>query len=157
MILDRRMFFRRAAAASILGAVGAPLAALAADRPLLDIARDPTCGCCSAWADLAREAGYDVRMRNADDMAAVKEAAGVPDNLRACHTARLDGYVIEGHVPFEVMSRLLAERPDIAGISVPGMPEGSPGMGSDPSARFDVIAWGGTAGGATVYHRAGTR
>ena len=155
MNIGRRTLLRRVASFSILSVAAAPLAALAEARPLLDIVRDPGCGCCSAWADLAREAGYEVRMTDADDMPAVKGEAGVPGDLWSCHTARLDGYVIEGHVPFEAISRLLAERPTITGLSVPGMPAGSPGMGSDPSARYDVIAWGGAAGELTVYYRAG--
>ena len=73
----------------------------------------------------------------------------------ACHTTEVAGYVIEGHVPFEAVAQLLEERPDIAGIAVPGMPGGSPGMGDDPNARFDVIAFGGDAEVGEVFYQAG--
>ena len=156
MTFDRRTLLRRAAAASILGAIGMPTMLAAAERPMLDVAKSPTCGCCTAWADLARAAGYAVRTTDVDDMEAVKAAAGVPPVLASCHTATLRtpdgrGYVIEGHVPFEAIERLLAERPDVAGLAVPGMPVGSPGMGDDPAARYDVVAWGGTAGEGAVF------
>jgi hypothetical protein len=144
-------------AASLSGAalLVLPRPLRAQGRPLMDVAKDPYCGCCGAWADLAREAGFDVTLRDVEDMAAEKAAAGVPDDLWSCHTARVGGYVIEGHVPFDAVARLLAERPDIAGLAVPGMPMGSPGMGDDPAARYDVIAWGGAAGNGTVFHEAG--
>ena len=79
----------------------------------------------------------------------------MPVELWSCHTATLESYVIEGHVPFEAVEKLLDEQPDITGIAVPGMPMGSPGMGDDPSAVYDVIAWGGEAGAGEVFFTAG--
>lgn len=126
-----------------------------AEHGTMHVAKSPTCGCCTAWVALARAEGFDVDTTDTDDLARVKSDVGLPDDLWACHTATIAGYLIEGHVPFDAIERLLEERPDIAGIAVPGMPGGSPGMGNDPSARYDVIAFGGTAGAGEIYHRAG--
>lgn len=124
-----------------------------AESALMTIHKDPYCGCCTAWADLAEEAGYQVRLIEAEDMGAVKSAAGVPEMLASCHTAEIDGYVVEGHVPFDALERLLATRPEVTGIAVPGMPVGSPGMGDDPMASYDVIVWGGDAGEGAIFQQ----
>ena len=113
-------------------ALFAPLALLActssAAASVIDVAKTPWCGCCSVWVDRMREAGFELAVREVEDLNPVADAAGVPRNLRGCHTATVEGYVIEGHVPAEDIRRLLAERPDAVGLSVPGMPIGSPGM-----------------------------
>lgn len=134
---------------------GVEAAPEAAGPPMLHVTRTPGCGCCAAWATLARGHGFAVEMTETQDIEAVKREAGVPAALRSCHTARVAGYVIEGHVPFAAIDRLLAERPAIGGLSVPGMPIGSPGMGDDPAARYDVMAFGGTAGGGATFERVG--
>jgi len=87
--------------------------------------------------------GYSVAVENVDDLTAVKTQYHIPPSLQSCHTAIVDGYVLEGHVPIADIERLLTERPDIAGLAVPGMPIGSPGMGVDgvDSQPFDVIAF----------------
>ena len=121
----------------------------------MQVVKSPTCGCCAAWTEMAREHGFAVEATDVADVSAAKEAAGVPEALWSCHTAEIGGYTIEGHVPFAAIDRLLAERPDVAGLAVPGMPMGSPGMGHDPNARYDVIAFGGEAGAGTVYERVG--
>ena len=128
--------------------------ALAQDRNMI-VHKDPNCGCCTAWADLAEQAGYSVSVVETADIAASTDQAGVPEALWSCHTARIDGYVVEGHVPFDALARLLETRPDVLGIAVPGMPEGSPGMGDDPAARYDVIAWGGKAGDGALFQKVG--
>lgn len=115
----------------------------------------PGCGCCHAWADLARARGYAVTVEVLTDPEAQKSARGIPLELTSCHTIDADGYVFEGHVPLEALEAVLKNRPAITGLAVPGMPMGSPGMGDDPSARFDVIAFGGEAGAGQVYYRAG--
>ena len=79
----------------------------------------------------------------------------MPEALWSCHTAEIEGYTVEGHGPFAAIDRLLAERPDVEGLAVPGMPVGSPGMGTDPDARYDVVAFGGEAGSGTVFGRVG--
>lgn len=126
-----------------------------ANETFMHVSKSPTCGCCGAWVDLAREEGYSVEKTDTTNMTSIKIDAEVPQHLWACHTAMIDGYVIEGHVPFAAIEKLLAERPDVAGISVPGMPAGSPGMGNDMTAQFDVISFGGDAGDDTVFFQAG--
>lgn len=119
----------------------------------MTVYRDPSCGCCEAWADIAREAGYQVTLLDDSDMAAVKLRLGVPPGLASCHTALVDGYVVEGHVPLDQVDRLLRERPaDIKGIAVPGMPIGSPGMEVPDGTRkpFQVIAFD-QAGETSIY------
>jgi len=105
--------------------------------------RDPTCGCCGMWVEHLRKAGFTATVMEVDDIAAIKAKYGVPARVGSCHTALVGNYVVEGHVPAEDMRRLLKERPDIAGIGVPGMPIGSPGMevaGLKPQA-YDVLAF----------------
>ncbi|MDZ4369655.1 MAG: DUF411 domain-containing protein [Afipia sp.] len=106
--------------------------------------RDPECGCCEAWADIARKAGYKVTVENSADMAAVKERYGVPPDLASCHTAIVAGYAIEGHVPMLHVAKLLRDKPrNFRGIAVPGMPRGSPGMEMPDGSQdaFDVMAF----------------
>jgi len=96
--------------------------------PLVVVHKDPYCGCCNGWIEHLRQAGFPVEARNENDMGPVKARAGVPPGKGSCHTAIVDGYFIEGHVPAEDIKRLLAERPDAKGLALPGMPLGSPGM-----------------------------
>lgn len=115
--------------------------------------RDPECGCCEAWAEIARDAGYAVTVENRADMAAVKARYGVPADLASCHTAIVAGYAIEGHVPMPHIARLLRERPDaVKGLAVPGMPRGSPGMEMPDGSQddFEVMAFD-AEGRATVF------
>jgi len=111
--------------------------------PTVVMYKSPTCGCCTKWADHLSANGFKVEVRTADNINAVKDRYGVPPRLRSCHTAIVDGYVVEGHVPAREVKRLLEERPDVAGIAVPGMPIGSPGMevpGAEPQ-PFNVVAF----------------
>jgi len=126
-----------------------------ADHGTMHVTKSPTCGCCGAWVALAREEGYDIEVTDTTDVTSVKLDNDVPGTMWACHTAMIDGYVVEGHVPFAALTKLLDERPDITGIAVPGMPGGSPGMGNDPTARYDVLAFGGDAGEGEVFYQAG--
>lgn len=105
--------------------------------------KSPTCGCCEQWAAYMRANGFVVETKNVDNLGEVKDALGVPPRVRACHTAVVEGYVVEGHVPAEQVKRLLSERPDVAGIAVPGMPVGSPGMEvpGQPAEPFQVVAF----------------
>lgn len=130
-------------------------AAPRAQQVAMLVHRDPNCGCCESWAALARRQGYVVTVQNEADMAAVKGRLGVPAQLASCHTTVVGDYVFEGHVPFEEVARLLAERPDnIRGLAVPGMPAGSPGMEvPDGTVQpFEVIAFDRT-GSTSVYAR----
>ncbi|MGY0611774.1 DUF411 domain-containing protein [Luteimonas sp. A501] len=95
---------------------------------LLVVHKNPTCGCCVAWIEHMRGAGFAVEVHDHDDMGPVKDRVGVPYAKGSCHTAEIEGYFVEGHVPADDVKRLLAERPDARGLAVPGMPAGSPGM-----------------------------
>ena len=115
--------------------------------------RDPSCGCCHTWAEIAGKAGYDVELRDHPDMPGLKRRLGVPEQLASCHTAQIAGMVIEGHVPLEDVARLLEERPaGIKGIAVPGMPLGSPGMEVPDGTKqpFTVMAFD-TTGKVTEF------
>ncbi|MXX54692.1 MAG: DUF411 domain-containing protein [Gemmatimonadetes bacterium] len=133
-----------AAAALLLGGVALVLSFRPAPSdPGADVVvyKSPTCGCCSLWVDHLEEAGFTVRAENVMDMAAVKYREGVPMDLSSCHTAIIGDYVFEGHIPAGVIRDFLDEAPDLAGLAVPGMPIGSPGMeGPNPTA-YDVIAF----------------
>ncbi|TCK98887.1 hypothetical protein BXY66_4129 [Shimia isoporae] len=116
----------------LLAAALSPLAslpAIAAD-PVIQVAKSPTCGCCGAWEEHLRISGFKVDSHPIPDenLWALKAKLGITDDTSSCHTAMIDGYVIEGHVPADDIRRLLAERPDAVGLTVPGMPIGSPGM-----------------------------
>lgn len=96
----------------------------------ITVFRSPTCGCCGKWIEHAEAAGFQVKDEVTEDMSAIKQQYGVPQTLTSCHTTVVGNYIIEGHVPAEDVQRLLIEKPDVAGIAVPGMPIGSPGMES---------------------------
>lgn len=104
--------------------------------------KDPNCGCCGKWAEHMRANGFRVKEIASTQMAAVKREAGVPQALGSCHTARVGGYVVEGHVPAADIKRMLADKPKVVGISAPGMPQGSPGMeGPYPADRYEVVSF----------------
>ena len=96
--------------------------------PALLVHKQESCGCCGAWVDHMRAAGFTVEVRNVEDMQPVKSRLGVPHDLASCHTGEIAGYFVEGHIPADDIKRLLAERPDAKGLALPGMPIGSPGM-----------------------------
>lgn len=109
--------------------------------PTVEMYQDPNCGCCSAWAEHLEEEGFEVRQHKTSDMRAVKVEHGVAPELASCHTALVEGYVIEGHVPAADIKRLLEEKPDVAGLTVPGMPHGSPGMETGRQDDYAVLTW----------------
>lgn len=116
----------------------------AATRATMVVHKDPNCACCQSWADIAERAGYVVRVVNEADMAAVKARLGVPEELASCHTTEVGGLMVEGHVPLQVIERVLRERPQgLRGVAVPGMPAGSPGMEVPDGTRqpYQVIAF----------------
>ena len=137
-------------------AAAAPLAALAAGTENLNsihVLKDPACDCCTAWVDILRSAGFTATVELADPMklAQFKQQGGIPQTLQSCHTGSIDGYLIEGHVPVADILRLLEERPDAVGLTVPGMPWGSPGMGPESEREaYDVLLIG-RDGGTTVF------
>jgi hypothetical protein len=121
----------------------------------MTVFRDPSCGCCEAWAEKARSQNFAVTVIDRPDMAAIKRRHGVPEELASCHTAIVAGYAIEGHVPFADLRRLLADKPSgIRGLAVPGMPRGSPGMEMPDGAKdaFQVMAFD-AEGRATVFSK----
>lgn len=111
------------------------------DTRKMTVYKTPWCGCCKVWAEAMEKAGYTVETHDLENLDMTKRQAGVPTSLTACHTAVLGKYVIEGHVPLEAVEKLHKEKPDIRGIGVAGMPQGSLGMGYDPGARYDVMSF----------------
>lgn len=100
----------------------------AQQKPMVSVFKSPACGCCGKWVDHMKANGFDVKVQDVDDISAVKEKLGVAPEISSCHTSQVGGYVIEGHVPAASVQRLLKEKPTVAGLTVPGMPAGSPGM-----------------------------
>lgn len=132
--LSRRMLLASAAAMMAMP--------LRAETPAIHVVKDPGCGCCGAWVDHLTEAGFatTVEERDAESLATYKAQLGVPAALVSCHTGTIAGYVVEGHVPAADIRRLLAETPDAVGLTVPGMPYGSPGMGPEAQREaYDVL------------------
>lgn len=126
--------------AAVPAAPAAPAAS--ADAPLAVVYKSPSCGCCKAWVAHMQQNGFRVETHDTDNVDPVKDEAGVPQGARSCHTARVGGYAIEGHVPADLVRRLLREHPgDIAGLAVPGMVTGSPGMEGPNPQHYDVIAF----------------
>lgn len=111
-----------------VGTVGLPAAQQKAAGPLVEVFKSPTCGCCSNWVEHMRANGFVVRTTNLNDISEIKKSRGVPLEVQSCHTALVNGYVVEGHVPAADVQRMLKEKPAIVGIAVGGMPIGSPGM-----------------------------
>lgn len=103
--------------------------------------KDPNCGCCGAWNEHMKKGGFALETRADANMSALKDRYRVPADLRSCHTAVVGGYVFEGHVSSDLVARVLKEKPRIAGLAVPGMPPGSPGMESPTHQPYKVIAF----------------
>ena len=114
------------------------------------IYKTPTCGCCGKWVEHMKSAGFATTVKDTNDLAPIKQRLGVPASMTSCHTAVVNGYVVEGHVPAETVRKLLKERPAIVGISAPGMPAGSPGMEGPVKQRYDVVTFD-RAGHSRVY------
>lgn len=135
-------------AAQAIDTQGAPAPDAMADAgfqwPAMTVYKTPYCGCCVVWIEHAEAAGIPVETVNIDDMGPTKQELGVPYGKGSCHTATIDGYFIEGHVPIEDIRRLLVERPDARGLTLPGMPAGSPGMempdGSAQAFTVELVA-----------------
>lgn len=121
-------------------------------EPLVEVWKSESCGCCGGWVDHMKAEGFPVRIHSMDDVSPVKAMLGVPESLESCHTATVDGYVLEGHVPAADIRRLLAERPKARGLSAPGMPADAPGMDLKTGEPYDVVLFGG-AEAPRVYAR----
>ena len=122
-----------------------------ADLPPVTVYKSPTCGCCTEWVSHLRERGFQVKVEDRVNVQPVKRQLGVPNGLASCHTATVGNYVVEGHVPAEQIKRLLQNKPNLKGISVPGMPIGSPGMErGDRVEPYAVVGFTGSGDTTTV-------
>lgn len=119
-------------------------ARVTASFPTITVYKDPDCGCCTAWAAHLRREGFVTELVDTRELDALKRRFGVPDELASCHTAVIGGIVVEGHVPARALKRFLAEKPDAAGLAVPGMPVGSPGMEGGAPEAYEVVLFGGS-------------
>ena len=119
---------------------------------VVTVYRSKSCGCCAKWVDHLRAAGFTVVVHDTDDLDAVMTDFNVPRQLASCHTAKVGAYVIEGHVPADLIAKVLQEHPVIAGLAVPGMVTGSPGMEGGAPQSYDIVAWT-AAGHTSVYAR----
>lgn len=121
--------------------LGAMAPAIADELPAVTVWKSQWCGCCGNWVAHMQDAGFNVTVKNTEELDTVKKLAGIPDKLQSCHTASVGGYKIEGHVPAADIKRLLAARPPVIGLAVPGMPSGSPGMENGERDPYDVLAF----------------
>ena len=137
--------------AAMLGSAAGVTATAEAGMPGHDVElfKSPSCGCCSDYGDYLSANGFDVSVRPIDDIVGLSRLAGIPDDLQGCHLASIDGYFVSGHVPVRVVRKMLDERPAIRGITLPGMPAGSPGMMGEKLEPFRVLAIG--AGEPELY------
>jgi hypothetical protein len=137
--LSRRSILSLLAAATL----APPVQGQGRGLPKVVVSKDPSCGCCGAWAEHLRRAGFAVEIVETANVSAVKQRLGVPPDLTSCHTAQVQGYVVEGHVPASAILRLLEEKPQATGLAVPGMPIGSPGMENGRPETCEVVLFGG--------------
>jgi len=107
----------------------------------ITVYKTPTCGCCTKWVSHLEQNGFQVETKDLTNLGMIKSMAGVKPELASCHTARVEGYIVEGHVPADDIKRLLRERPAVKGLTTPGMPHGSPGMESVPDVPFEVLTF----------------
>ncbi len=119
---------------SLLGA-----SAAMAQATVVEVFKSPYCGCCGKWVEHLRQSGFEVKAHDVEDVPAVRQKLGMPDRLGSCHTAKIGGYVVEGHVPATDIQRLLKEKPKVLGLSVPSMPPGSPGMESSKPIPYQTL------------------
>jgi hypothetical protein len=136
-MLSRRHFFLSSAAALVAGRgllAEAPL-------PVVTVYKDPDCKCCAKWVKYMSANGFVLNVQDVKDVDQVKRTMHVPTALQSCHTAIVGPYIVEGHVPADVVKKLLAEKPAVLGLAVPGMVDGSPGMEGDRSEHYDIVAF----------------
>ena len=142
--MTRRNLMTTLAAVAV---IGVPVAVLLRPRkPTMaagieaTLYKNPSCTCCEGYAQYLNENGFQVEVKPTNDLAEISRKAGVPEELEGCHTMFVGGYVVDGHVPVEIVRRLLAEKPTIAGITLPGMPSGTPGMGGPKTESWTIYA-----------------
>ena len=157
--MDRRQWLGGIAAVGAIGGFGClPASAAktgtgAAGLPVVQVFKDPNCGCCNAWVQHLEKAGFTVQVSEVNDIGAVRQRLGMPAQYGSCHSATVAGYVIEGHVPAAEIRQLLATRPAALGLAVPGMPVGSPGMEMGPRADPYAVLLISRQGAASVFAR----
>lgn len=152
MTVDRRRFLADGALAALgLLVAGRGLAAQRA-KPAMVVYKSPSCGCCGKWVEHIEANGFAVEVRDLENMAPIKQRYKVTSALQSCHTAVIEGYVIEGHVPASDVKRLLAEKPKVVGLTIPGMPQSAPGMDLTPFVAYEVLAFD-DKGSAKVFAR----
>jgi hypothetical protein len=140
-MLNRREFVRRAVGAGA-AVVVAPRVARAFAPIAMTVYKSPTCGCCKEWIKHVEANGFACKIIEMNDVTPIKRQLGVPKNMESCHTAVVGAYLIEGHVPADLIKGLLAKKPVVLGLSVPGMPLGAPGMEtSGPPRPYKVMAF----------------
>lgn len=141
--MSKHRFFRNLAAGVMLAGLASQAACSDTGNTLesITVYKSPTCGCCTKWISHLEDNGFKVEAVNRSNMDGVKSEAGIPRQLASCHTAKVGGYLIEGHVPAADIKRLLKEQPDVAGLTVPGMPMGSPGMEGQRKDSYDVLTF----------------
>jgi len=150
-LISRRALLARGIAAAAAAAVSPALLRAAAGTPMM-VYKDPNCGCCHNWVEIMRTSGFDVSVKDTTDMPAIKTRYKLGRNLASCHTALVGGYVVEGHVPADVIRKLLAEKPKVLGLAVPGMPVGSPGMEGGTKQPYEVLTFD-AVGRTSVFAR----
>jgi hypothetical protein len=137
-MIHRRAFIGQLSVTLVL----APMVSLAESaNPLVQVYKSRTCSCCNKWIEHLRAAGFKVEASNVPDVAVYKLEYGVPRALSSCHTAIVEGYIVEGHVPADDVIKMLRQKPEIKGIAAPGMPMGSPGMEGPNAVTYDIIAF----------------
>lgn len=152
-MVTRREWLRIAIGGAAVAVATGSVPALAEAPTPITVYKSPSCGCCAKWVEHLRANGFAPAVRDMEDLSEVKATFGVPSALQSCHTASVGQYVIEGHVPADLIRRMLRERPKIAGLAVPGMVTGSPGMEGGRAEPYDVVAFD-RAGHTSVYaHR----
>lgn len=110
-----------------------------AQATVVEVFKSPHCGCCGGWVEHLRQNGFEVKAHDVDDVTAARKKLGMPDRLGSCHTAKVGGYVVEGHIPAADIRRLLKEKPKALGLAVPSMPPGSPGMESSKPIPYQTL------------------
>ena len=133
---------RRRALALLAAGIAVSPGLARAEAPAVLVHKDPDCGCCGGWVKHMQAAGFAVTVDETADLRAVRTRLRVPPSLASCHTAEVSGFVVEGHVPAQAIRRLLAQRPAVLGLAVPGMPAGSPGMEGGTPRAYDVLTFG---------------
>lgn len=132
------------AAAAAVGLAAFYFLRPAANANEVTLYKNPQCGCCEEYAAYLRQAGFTVTVKPTHDLAMMSRQAGIPDDFQGCHLSFIDDYVVSGHVPIDTVNKLLTERPDIKGVTLPGMPTGSPGMNGPKTGPFRMYEVGGS-------------